>query len=514
MAVVASAPGKVLMIGGYLILERPNAGIVLSTNARFYAIVKPLYEEIKPDSWAWAWTDVKLTSPQMSRETLYKLSLKSFKLQPLSNSDSRNPFVEYAVEYAIAAAYATFDKHKKDALHKLLLQGLDITILGCNEFYSYRNQIEAHGLPLTPESLASLPPFASITFNAEEAGGESRKPEVAKTGLGSSAAMTTAVVAALLHYLGVVNLSSFTHEQLQEKRDVDALDIVHVIAQTAHCIAQGKVGSGFDVSSAVYGSQRYVRFSPEVLYPAQNAGMATPLTEVISEVLKAKWDHERTKFSLPPLMTLLLGEPGTGGSSTPSMVGAVKKWQKSDPQNSHETWMKLLNGNSTLEMHLNALCKLAESNCTSYESIINNCSTLPAGKWREAVSGPYQAEVVKDLMGARDAMLGIRYHMRKMGEAAGIPIEPETQTQLLDETMSMEGVVLAGVPGAGGFDAVFAVTLGSSSSSSNNLMRVWSSHNVLPLLVREDPHGVSLETHGDPRTLQVTSEVSSIKIDD
>lgn len=50
---VASAPGKVLVTGGYLILERPNAGLVLSTNARFYAIVKPLYEESKPDSWAW-----------------------------------------------------------------------------------------------------------------------------------------------------------------------------------------------------------------------------------------------------------------------------------------------------------------------------------------------------------------------------------------------------------------------------------------------------------------------------
>lgn len=51
--VVASAPGKVLMTGGYLILERPNAGLVLSTNARFYAILKPLYDEVKPDSWAW-----------------------------------------------------------------------------------------------------------------------------------------------------------------------------------------------------------------------------------------------------------------------------------------------------------------------------------------------------------------------------------------------------------------------------------------------------------------------------
>nr|XP_027085082.1 phosphomevalonate kinase, peroxisomal-like [Coffea arabica] len=139
---IASAPGKVLMTGGYLILERPNAGIVLSTNARFYAIVKPLYEEIKPESWAWAWTDVKLTSPQMSRETIYKLSLKHLTLQPVSSSSaSRNPFVEHAVQYAVAAAHAKFGKDKTDALQKILLQGLDITILGCNEFYSYRNQV-------------------------------------------------------------------------------------------------------------------------------------------------------------------------------------------------------------------------------------------------------------------------------------------------------------------------------------------------------------------------------------
>ena len=38
------------MAGGYLVLERPNAGIVLSTNARFYAILKPLYDEVESDS--------------------------------------------------------------------------------------------------------------------------------------------------------------------------------------------------------------------------------------------------------------------------------------------------------------------------------------------------------------------------------------------------------------------------------------------------------------------------------
>lgn len=265
--VVASAPGKVLMTGGYLVLERPNAGLVLSTNARFYAIVKPIYPQTKPDSWAWAWSDVRLTSPQLSREAFYKLALKNLTIQTVSSSETRNPFVEYAVQYSVAAAYATADQNKKDLLHKLLLQGLDITILGSNDFYSYRNEIERHGLPLTSESLATLPPFASISFNTDDANGGNCKPEVAKTGLGSSAAMTTAVVAALLHYLGVVKISS--SKDRQERKDIADLDMVHKIAQTAHCIAQGKVGSGFDVSSAVYGSHRYVRFSPEVISSTQ-----------------------------------------------------------------------------------------------------------------------------------------------------------------------------------------------------------------------------------------------------
>jgi phosphomevalonate kinase len=38
-------------------------------------------------------------------------------------SESRNPFVEQAVQYDVAAAHVTFDKDKKDALNKILLQG-------------------------------------------------------------------------------------------------------------------------------------------------------------------------------------------------------------------------------------------------------------------------------------------------------------------------------------------------------------------------------------------------------
>lgn len=74
--------------------------------------------------------------------------------------------------------------------------------------------------------------------------------------------------------------------------------------------------------------------------------------------------------------------------------------------------------------------------------------------------------------------------------------------------MDVEGVLLAGVPGAGGFDAVFAVTLGESN---HRLVRAWTSLNVLALLVGEDPRGVSLETE-DPRARDIASGVSLVHI--
>lgn len=76
----------------------------------------------------------------------------------------------------------------------------------------------------------------------------------------------------------------------------------------------------------------------------------------------------------------VLGEPGTGGSSTPSMVGSVKKWQKSDPHKSHEIWQKLSEANSVLEMQLKLLSRLAKEQWDVYTFVINHCSMVRSDK--------------------------------------------------------------------------------------------------------------------------------------
>ena len=105
---------------------------------------------------------------------------------------------------------------------------------------------------------------------------------MAKTGLGSSAALVTSLVGSLLCLFGVVDLDSHNNKKENEKADDATVtgpgsnstatspsqhgkDLVHSLGQFCHCLAQGKIGSGFDVASAVYGSVQYRRFSPSIL---------------------------------------------------------------------------------------------------------------------------------------------------------------------------------------------------------------------------------------------------------
>jgi len=45
----------------------------------------------------------------------------------------------------------------------------------------------------------------------------------------------------------------------------ETTQLMHNLAQYVHSLAQGKIGSGFDVSAAVYGSQVYKRFDVHCL---------------------------------------------------------------------------------------------------------------------------------------------------------------------------------------------------------------------------------------------------------
>jgi phosphomevalonate kinase len=61
-----------------------------------------------------------------------------------------------------------------------------------------------------------------------------------------------------------------------------------------------------------------------------------------------------------------------------------------------------------------------------------------------------------------------------MGDFAKTPIEPAEVTRVLDLSEGTVGILIAGAPGAGGYDAVFALAF--DDSVIQTLENVWLSH--------------------------------------
>jgi len=216
------------------------------------------------------------------------------------------------------------------------------------------------------------------------------------------------------------------------------------------------VGSGFDVSAAVFGSHIYTRFNPAVLHGLMNdeALRSQPLHLVLAPTNKA-WDYAVKPFELPPLTRLMLADVDAG-SDTPSLVGKVLKWRSENPEEALALWTSIDRLNSRLAQTLVDLSKLYDEDTENYTTAVKYIASLQSIQWH---ANPFQPEeerpIISKFSEAHEVSQAIRAEMRQMGELAGVPIEPREQTELLDACISLAGIIGGGVPGAGGYDAIW-----------------------------------------------------------
>ncbi len=81
--------------------------------------------------------------------------------------------------------------------------------------------------------------------------------------------------------------------------------------------------------------------------------------------------------------------------------------------------------------------------------------------------------------------------LKHMGEQAGVDIEPDAQSRLAYATDSLDGVLCALVPGAGGVDALVAIALSEDVRTSVELKwqqwgAVEGNSSVCPLMLRAE----------------------------
>ena len=236
------------------------------------------------------------------------------------------------------------------------------------------------------------------------------------------------------------------------------------------------MGSGFDVSSAFFGSHIYTRFSPALLAPLLEAHSRNEVEgPALVQLLTAAWDTGVQPLHLPHGLVLVLGDVHAG-SHTPSMVGKVLKWRAGP--GAEELWTRTAATNARVEAALGRLGSLDLCESDNSRGNVNiprlELARLPPTKWplfieAEQKSGTKTAREMAALSAfveAQGAFQEVRRFLQELGACADVPIEPTEQTALLDATAALPGVLMAGVPGAGGFDAVFALLLDESCVGS------------------------------------------------
>ena len=365
-----------------------------------------------------------------------------------TSSRSRNPFVETALAYALTYA-STVDLTK--------IGPASITILADADYYSHP-RASGNGIPST------VGRFLDFNIPLHQAN---------KTGLGSSAALVTAFTAAVVAYYApreIVDANS-TQEKLR----------LHNLAQAAHCAAQGKIGSGFDVAAAAYGSCVYRRFSPSILErlgDVGSKGFSTRLKSVVeASDLSNNWDMSIDKNSaatVPKGLRLVMCDVECG-SETVGMVKNVLSWRKTKPEEAVLLWETLQKGNEDLALEFHGL--------TSRSA----CQT-------------------KDYEGLRTVILAIRSLIREMSTKSGVPIEPEVQTKLIDACCRLPGVVGGVVPGAGGYDAI-ALLVEDESAVIDGLRQFLEDYRV-------DADQGQGDRIGKVRLLGVKQEDQGVKAED
>lgn len=392
-----SAPGKALLAGGYLVLDPKYRSYVVALSSRMHSVVT------QNDSKDKSKIRVTVLSSQFNEDCwCYELS-EADNYKPVEVNGLRNPFVEKTLVNVL-----NYFQPKSDMTPNIFI-----------EIYSDSGYHSQEG------SVPRRNSFKQFNFH------KNTITQVPKTGLGSSAGLVTVLSAGLI--------SCFKPDL--DVISQDHLTLIHNIAQVSHCQAQGKVGSGFDVAAATFGSILYQRFAPELinnLPPADSGEYHDSLVKSVDEI---DWKITNERIKLPPGLRLVMGDVNNG-SETTKLVAKVNEWYAKNYPRSLEVYTKINDGNMDFIAGLSKLNMLVLESPKEYKKMID---ILDEGG--DILKIPEFAQI-------QSAIGQVRECFRLITNESGADIEPQVQTELLNNSLKLNGVLTGIVPGAGGYDAI------------------------------------------------------------
>ncbi|MFH0987613.1 MAG: phosphomevalonate kinase [Patescibacteria group bacterium] len=246
---IISAPGKISIAGEWAILEPGNPGMVVAVDKRAY---------------------VKI---EKSRDKKIHINIKDFGIRNL--------------EAKFQKGQLRFPKNFRTGKKVSFLKSAIETVLRFLQKYK---------------------PFKIYSSSREL--GIKKEDRFREIGLGSSAAIVVATVAAVLKFHGI-NIKK------EESRK-----IIYKLSALAHYLVQEKLGSGFDIAASTFGGIfLYKRFNPQWLLGQIEK------EKNIRKIVKGKWPgFYFKKLNVPAGLKIIIGWTGEK-VSTSKLIKRINNWK-------------------------------------------------------------------------------------------------------------------------------------------------------------------------------------------
>jgi phosphomevalonate kinase len=190
-------------------------------------------------------------------------------------------------------------------------------------------------------------------------------------------------------------------------------------------------------------------------------------------------------LQLPGVLQVMLADV-SGGSESPSMAKKVLAWRKEQQSAAAQSvphWDDLVKINSSIVQLLQQVRDVSVSE-EDKQTLIRST----ADSWEANADS---SSVGHLLFQIHQAFQESRRHLKAMGDAASVPIEPDQQSSLADATLALPGVVACLVPGAGGYDALACVYINDDAVRQRigKLWAEWQPVKVCPLSIQGANYG-------------------------
>ena len=251
-----------------------------------------------------------------------------------------------------------------------------------------------------------------------------------KTGFGSSSTTVIATIASLLLSFGICS-----HALSYSDRE-----LICELSLQAHHQAQGRIGSGYDIITGVFGSCVYQR------------------------CFSMKFQCKFEPFHFPDSLTVLFSYGGSASSSTPHLVKRIGEWREQSSLDEKRLWEEYRQGNEALITLL-------------MEEIDEN-------RLKEAFR--HQLKIV-----------------HAIGVASETSLVPENVYELMKETNKIDWVMGCLVAGAGGADSFYCVC-NAERCRKEEIESIWKKWDYHVSEVTIHNEGMSISFNSNVSTKQNT----------